>query len=102
MTLTTEPGAPRATMSATAACIVKNGPRRFTATWRSNSSGVVSSSVPRSVSPAALTSASIRPCSATTAATDGAGLLRVGHVGGRRTGRRDRRRPPPRRRPGGR
>ncbi len=70
MMLTIEPGSPRRTMSATAACIRKNGPRRLTAMCWSNSSGVVSSSVPRLVSPAALTRQSTRPCRATTAATD--------------------------------
>ena len=48
----------------------KNGPRRLTATCASNSSGVVSSSVPREVSPAALTRQSTRPCAASTAATE--------------------------------
>src|SRR5215216_3930324 len=70
MMLSIVPGALRATMSLTAACIRKNGARRLTATWASNSSGVVSSRVPRAVSPAALTRQSTRPSSATAAATD--------------------------------
>src|SRR5487761_689702 len=67
--LTTVPGALRATMSATAACMAKKGARRLTAMCASNNSGVVSSSVPREVSPAALTRQSIRPCAATTCST---------------------------------
>src|ERR1700761_6452951 len=74
MMLTIVPGAPRRTMSATAACMRKNGPRRFTATCWSNSSGLVSSSVPRLVSPAALTRLSIRPNRSTVAATDACAL----------------------------
>ena len=69
MMLTIEPGAPRRSMSATAACMRKNGARRLTATCSSNSSGVVSSRVPRSVRPAALTRPSIRPYASTVAAT---------------------------------
>ena len=42
-------------MTRTAACIRKKGARRLTASMRSNSSGEVSSSVPLSVMPAALT-----------------------------------------------
>ena len=61
MMLTTVPGALRATMSATAACIAKNGALRLIAMCWSNSSGVVSRSVPREVSPAELTRQSIRP-----------------------------------------
>src|SRR3954451_18261333 len=64
MTLTIAPGALRRTMSRTTACIVKYGPRRFTATCASNSSGVVSTSVPRDVRPAELTRQSTRPNSA--------------------------------------
>ena len=70
MMLTIVPGALRASMSLTAACIRKNGARRLTAMWASNSSGVVSSRVPRAVSPAALTRQSTRPSSATTVATE--------------------------------
>src|SRR4030095_10868201 len=70
MMLTIVPDALRASMSLTAACIRKNGARRLTAMWASNSSGVVSSRVPRAVSPAALTRQSPRPSSATTVATD--------------------------------
>ena len=81
MMLTTVPGALRATMSATAACIAKNGARRLIATCASNNSGVVSSSVPRVVSPAALTRQSIRPQAATTCSTLAARLRRVGQVG---------------------
>jgi hypothetical protein len=40
MMLTIVPGAPRWTMSATAACMRKNGPRRLIATCSSNTSGV--------------------------------------------------------------
>lgn len=69
MMLTMLPGAPRLTMSATADCIVKNGPRRLVAMCASKSSGVVSSSVPRVVRPAQLTSASIRPKCAIVEAT---------------------------------
>jgi hypothetical protein len=69
-TFTMVPGAPRRTMSATAACIRKNGPRRLTAMCWSKSSGVVSRSVPREVSPAALTRQSMRPKRSTTAATE--------------------------------
>src|SRR6476469_7288908 len=52
MTLTMVPGSPRCLMSAIAACIRKNGARRLTAMCWSNSSGVVSSMVPRVVGPA--------------------------------------------------
>ena len=69
MTFTIVPGAPRRSMSFTTACIVKKGPRRLTAMWASNSSGVVSTSVPRVVSPAELTRQSTRPNSATALAT---------------------------------
>ena len=61
MMFTIAPGASRDTMSATAACIRKKGPRRLTAMCWSNSSGVVSSRVPRVVRPAEFTSPSIRP-----------------------------------------
>ena len=47
----------------------RTGPRRLTAMCWSNSSGVVSSRVPRVVSPAALTRQSIRPNSATVRVT---------------------------------
>src|SRR6185312_5373905 len=67
--LTMVPGAFRATMSATTACMRKNGALRLTATCASNNSGVVSSSVPRDVSPAALTRQSTRPKAATAAVT---------------------------------
>ena len=56
-------------MSATAACIRKNGALRLTAMCWSNSSWVVSSRVPRVVSPAELTSESIRPCLSTVVCT---------------------------------
>ncbi len=69
MMLTIVPGALRATMSVTAACIAKNGPFRLIAMCASNSSGVVSSSVPREVSPAEFTRQSIRPYASTTSAT---------------------------------
>ena len=69
MMLTIVPGAPRFFMSATAACIRKNGARRLTATCWSNSSSVVSSRVPRVVSPAELTRESIRPCLSTVVST---------------------------------
>jgi hypothetical protein len=72
--LTIVPPAPRATMSATAACMRKNGPRRLTATCWSKSSGVVSSRVPREVSPAALTRQSIRPKRSTVAAAEARAL----------------------------
>jgi hypothetical protein len=61
MMLTIVPPARRPIRSATTACIRKNGPLRLTAMCASNSSGVVSSSVPRVVSPAALTRLSTRP-----------------------------------------
>ena len=51
MMLTIVPGALRATMSATAACMAKKGARRLIAMCASNSSGVVSRSEPRDVSP---------------------------------------------------
>jgi hypothetical protein len=70
MMLTIVPGAPRATRWATTACMRKNGARRLIAMCASNSSGVVSSRVPREVNPAALTSASTRPNSVMTAATE--------------------------------
>ena len=70
MTFTMLPGSPRCFMSAIAACMRKNGARRFTAMCWSNSSGVVSSMVPRVVSPAALTRQSIRPCRWMVAATE--------------------------------
>src|SRR6185437_4267263 len=63
------PGAPRSTSERTTACMRKNGPRRFTAMCASNSSGVVSSSVPRAVSPAAFTRQSTCPYPASTAST---------------------------------
>lgn len=69
MMLTTVPGAPRSTRCWTAACIAKNGARRLIAMCASNSSGVVSRSVPRDVSPAAFTRQSIRPWAATTCST---------------------------------
>ena len=78
MMLTIVPGAPRCFMSATAACIRKNGARRLTAMCWSNSSSVVSSRVPRAVSPAELTSESIRPCLLHRRPDRGDGL---GHVG---------------------
>ena len=56
-------------MSRTAACIRKNGARAFTAMCSSKSSGVVSSRVPRVVSPALLTRQSTRPKCSTVAAT---------------------------------
>src|SRR3954463_1094864 len=55
MTLTMVLGALRRTMSRTTACMVKYGPRRFTAMCASNSSGVVSRSVPRVVNPTEFT-----------------------------------------------
>ncbi len=67
--VTIVPGALRATMSATAACMAKNGPLRLIAMCASNSSGGVSSSVPREVSPAEFTRQSIRPKTSTTSAT---------------------------------
>ena len=81
MMLTIVPGAPRASMSATAACMRKNGARRLTATCASNSSGVVSSSVPRVVSPAALTRPSIRPNRVDRAPTEPCACADVGDVG---------------------
>ena len=63
------PGAWRATRLATTACMRKNGALRFTAMCASNSSGVVSSRVPRDVSPAALTRLSTRPKAAIAAVT---------------------------------
>ena len=54
----------------TAACIAKDGPRKLTAMWLSNSSGVVSSRVPRVVIPAALHRPSMRPNSSTVRVTD--------------------------------
>src|ERR1700757_165812 len=68
-TFTIVPGARRATRSATTACMRKNGAFRLTAMCSSNSSGVVSSRVPRLVSPAALTRLSTRPNPATAAVT---------------------------------
>src|SRR5438105_86708 len=68
-TFTIVPGAWRATRSATTACMRKNGAFRLTAMCASNSSGVVSSRVPRLVSPAALTRLSTRPNPATAAVT---------------------------------
>ena len=81
MMLTIVPGAPRRIMSATAACIRKNGALRLTAMCRSNSSSVVSSSVPRVVSPAELTSESIRPCLLDRRLHRRHGLGHVGDVG---------------------
>src|ERR1044072_5570704 len=72
-TFTIVPGAWRATRSATTACMRKNGALRLTAMCASNSSGVVSSRVPRLVSPAALTTLSTRPNPATAAARPGPG-----------------------------
>ena len=48
--------------------------------WASNSSGVVSTSVPRLVSPAALTRQSMRPKDATTSPTAAPGGDRIGEV----------------------
>ena len=81
MMLTIVPGAPRFFMSATAACIRKNGALRLTAMCRSNSSSVVSSRVPRVVSPAELTSESIRPCLRHRRLNRGDSLGDVGDVG---------------------
>ena len=61
MTLTIVPPASRRSMSRTAACMMKKGPRRLVATWASNISGVVSRRVPRSVRAAAFTTQSTRP-----------------------------------------
>ncbi len=50
--------------------MMKNGDFKLTAMWVSNSSGVVSSIVPRAVSPAALTAQSRCPNRSIAAATE--------------------------------
>ena len=59
--LTIAPSMRSRRMILAASCMRKNGARVLTANMRSNSSGEVSKSVPRSVMPAALTSTSTRP-----------------------------------------
>ena len=77
MTLTMVPGSPRCFMSAIAACIRKNGARRFTAMCWSNSSGVVSSMVPRVVRSGRVDQA-VDPAVPLDGRRDGS--LRLGHV----------------------
>ena len=61
MMLTMLPPPPARRISRAASCMSRNGARALTANSRSHSSTLVSSSVPRLLSPAALTSPSRRP-----------------------------------------
>ena len=69
-------------ISFAASCIRKNGARTFTSNIASKSSGLVSTSVPRSVMAAALTSTSTRPNAFSAAGTILRGSGEVGEVGG--------------------
>ena len=61
MMLTMLPPSPRSFMAATARCIVRNGARKLAAMCSSQISSVVSSSPPREVLAALLTSTLTRP-----------------------------------------
>ena len=78
MMLTIEPSIFSRFMIVSASCIRKNGARTLTANIASNSSGLVSQIVPRSVMPAELTRMSTRPKALSASAIDLPGVLHAG------------------------